>query len=80
MLTLDKVWAPSSWMTCFALEVKQELLTVQGILLQELGTLTPAGDILMMLDLNVWRVCAKYCDIIKGVKISYIVKQQCSNP
>ena len=37
-------------MTCSALEERQELLTVQGALVQELVTLTSAGDILMMLD------------------------------
>ena len=50
MPTLDKVLAPSSWMTCSALEERQELLTAQGAPVQELGMLTSAGDILMMLD------------------------------
>ena len=50
MPTLDKVLAPSFWMTYSALEERQELLTVQGVPVQELGTLTPAEDILMMLD------------------------------
>ena len=50
MLTLDKVLAPSSWMTYSALEERQELSTVQGAPVQELGMLTSDGDILMMLD------------------------------
>ena len=50
MPTLDKVLAPFFWMTCSALEERQELSTVQGAAAQELVTLTPAGDILMMLD------------------------------
>ena len=50
MPTLDKDLAPSSWMTCSALEERQGLLTVQGAPAQELGTLTFAGDIWMMLD------------------------------
>ena len=57
MPTLDKDLAPSFLMTCSAREERQGSLTVQGAPVQELGTLTPAGDILMMLDLNVWRVC-----------------------
>ena len=50
MPTLDKVLVPSSWMTYSALDERQELSTVQGAPVQELGTLTSAGDILMMLD------------------------------
>ena len=58
MPTLDKVLAPSSWMTYSALEERQELSTVQGAPVQELGTLTSAEDILMMLDCDVWQVCS----------------------
>ena len=57
MRTLDKDLAPSSWMICSALEGRQGLSTVQGAPLQELVMLTPAGDILMMLDFDVLRVC-----------------------
>ena len=57
MRTLDKDLAPSSWMICSALEGRQELSTVQEAPLQELVTLTPAGDIWMMLDFDVLRVC-----------------------
>ena len=56
MPTLDKGLAPSSWMTYFALEERQGLSTVQEVPVQELVTLTPAGDILMMLDFDVLRV------------------------
>ena len=57
MRTLDKDLAPSSWMICSPLEGRQELSTVQEAPLQELVTLTPAGDIWMMLDFDVLRVC-----------------------
>ena len=50
MPTLDKDLAPSFWMTYSALEERQDLSTAQEVLVQELVTLTPAGDILMMLD------------------------------
>ena len=50
MPTLDKDLAPSFWMTYSALEERQELSTVQGAPVQELGMLTSVGDILMMLD------------------------------
>ena len=56
MRTLDKDLAPSSWMICSALEGRQGLLTVQEVPVQESGTLTSAGDILMMLDCDVWQV------------------------
>ena len=59
MPTLDKDLVPSSWMICSALEGRQGLSTVQGAPVQELVILTPAGDIWMMLDCNVWRVRTK---------------------
>ena len=49
MPTLDKDLAPSSWMICSALDERQGSSIVQGVPVQELVTLTPAGDILMML-------------------------------
>ena len=60
MRTLDKDLVPSSWMICSVLEGRQELSTVQGAQLQELVMLTSAGDILMMLDCDVWRVRTKH--------------------
>ena len=60
MHTLDKDLAPSSWMICSALDERQGLSTVQGAPVQELVTLTPAGDIWMMLDCDVWRVRTKH--------------------
>ena len=50
MPTLDKVLVPSSWMTYSVRDERQELSTVEGAPVQELGMLTSAGDILMMLD------------------------------
>ena len=65
MPTSDKDLGPSSWMICSALEGRQGLLTVQEAPLQELVMLTSAGDILMMLDCDVWRVRIKH-DILIG--------------
>ena len=56
MPTLDKDLVPSSWMTCSALDERQDLLTVQEVSAKELGLMTFAVAILMMLDWDAKRV------------------------
>ena len=64
MPTLGKGLVPSSWMTCSALEERQELSTVQGAPVQELVTLTFAVATLMMLDSDAKRVNTN-CELFK---------------
>ena len=70
MPTLDKDLAPSSWMTCSALEERQELLTVQGAPVQELGMLTFAVATLMMLDWDAKRVNTNTASVDNVLKLA----------